>query len=141
MLIAIHFISSLFVLYKDVTERVINNELVIIILALSVINSGVTNFTAWYLICIAIGLALFTTGIFAGGDIKLMLAYLIGIDSQWWPVVFLLTALMGGVMALGYLAYGALCNKMRQVRERGLPYGVPIALSGFLGVWLTSLAH
>ncbi len=67
-----------------------------------------------------------------------MLAFLLGIDTQWWPAVLILTGMIGGLLALAYICYGLYTKKMADVREKGLPYGVPITLAGVCGVFLTS---
>ena len=128
-----------YICYGDITQRIISNKLVLIVLVTSLLSSGLSAFAVIpMLLATLAGLLLFAIGAFAGGDIKLMLAFLPGIALQWWPVVFLLIAIIGGVMAVGYLGYGLWTKRLRAVRERGLPYGVPIAIAGFLGVLLTS---
>ncbi|MCL6271454.1 hypothetical protein M3P05_16150 [Sansalvadorimonas sp. 2012CJ34-2] len=110
------------------------------IVLFSILISGLESFS-WqpYLFVVFAGLILFKINAFAGGDIKLVWAYLLGIDQQWWSVVFLLITGLGGVMAVGYLAYGYFTKNLEAVRKRGLPYGVPIAIGGCLGVWLSSV--
>ena len=114
--------------------------LVLLAASLSLISSGLAAFSPIaYFFAILIGTALFAINAFAGGDIKLMLAFLPAINFNWWPVVLMLTACIGGIMAVGYLTYGLLTKRLEVVLKRGLPYGVPIAISGVFGVWLTSL--
>ncbi|AMO55923.1 prepilin peptidase [Endozoicomonas montiporae] len=140
MILILHLINAGIVVYSDVTRRVINNYQVLLVLILGLFTSGVANLQWGYWAVASIGLLLFFTGVVAGGDIKLLLAYLVGIDSRWWLLVFLLMAIIGGVLALGYLLYGVLINNVQGVRARGLPYGIPIVISGFIGVWLTTIS-
>ena len=126
--------------FSDILHRRINNYLVLIVAVLAMVISGFSAFAVIpFAIATGIGLVLFGFGIFAGGDIKLMLAFLLGIDTQWWPVVFLLTAVIGGVMAAGYLLIGLYKKDLNQVRKKGIPYGVPIVISGLLGILLTTV--
>lgn len=127
------------ILITDITQRRINNYQVLAVFILSLASTGFTAVAPVpLLIATIIGLLLFGFGFFAGGDIKLMLAFLPAISTVWWLPVLVLMAFMGGVMALGYLGYGWLGGRMKQVRERGLPYGVPVAIAGLGGVWLSS---
>ena len=128
-----------YITYSDITQRFISNKLVVVVLGLSLLCTGFSAFALVpILIATVVGLALFAVGAFAGGDIKLMLAFLPGIALEWWSVVLLLTTLIGGVMAVGYLGYGVWTKTLPAVRKRGLPYGVPIAIAGFFGVLLTA---
>ena len=107
---------------------------------LTLLTSGFHAFAPLpFLGAVVAGLALFGLKVMAGGDIKLMLAFLPGIALEWWPVVFVVMAGIGGVMAVGYLGYGWGTNTLPAVRKRGLPYGVPIAIAGCFGVWLTNI--
>ena len=139
MLLFLHLINGAIVAYTDMTRRVINNYQVLLVLILGLVSSGFSNLQWGYWAVASVGFLLFMTGVIAGGDVKLLLAYLVGIDSQWWSLVFMIMTTIGGLMAVGYLAYGLLINNVNSVRESGLPYGIPIVISGFLGVWLTSV--
>ena len=41
-------------------------------------------------------------------------------------------------MALAYLAYGYITSNLKQIQKKGIPYGVPITISGLTGIWLTA---
>lgn len=41
-------------------------------------------------------------------------------------------------MAIGYFIYG-LCTDLAAVRQKGIPYGVPISLVGGFAIYLSSL--
>ena len=84
-----------------------------------------------------IGCLLFAFNIFAGGDIKLALAFLLGIPTTLWPTFIVLTTMSGGLLAACYIISALLTHQVPALRERGIPYGVPIALVGTLCVWLT----
>ncbi|MGY0217804.1 prepilin peptidase [Endozoicomonadaceae bacterium StTr2] len=127
------------IFYSDATKRQIRNPLVVSVAVLSLLCSGLTAFASFpYLVAVLIGIGLFAANAIAGGDIKLILAFLPAIDRSWWVVVLLVIATLGGVMACGYLIYGLLTGKLSAVRQRGLPYGIPIGVGGLLGVWLTA---
>ncbi len=131
---------SSYVIFSDVTRRLIANWLVVLIGSFS-LYSGWGSFV-WlpYSIVLLSLLLLFALGFLGGGDVKLLLGYLLGIDLRWWSTVFLLVTFIGGLMAVAFLSYGYLANRADEVRKRGLPYGVPIAIGGCFGVWLTSIS-
>ena len=87
---------------------------------------------------IAAGLVLFYFGILAAGDSKLLAILSLGISPEYIPLTLVGISIAGGLMASGYLLYG-LCTDLTAVRQRGIPYGVPISLVGGLAVYLSSL--
>ena len=138
-LIFLLVVCAIYISYTDITRRRISNYQVLAVLGLSLLCSGFSALAPIALvIATVVGLVVFVTGAFAGGDIKLLLAFLPGIAVNWWPVVFFVMAVIGGVMALAYLGYGWWTNTLPEVRQRGLPYGVPISIAGLLGVLLTA---
>ncbi|MTI15555.1 hypothetical protein E1189_21385 [Sansalvadorimonas verongulae] len=103
-------------------------------------SGSALSWIAWP-VAFAAGCMLFAFRIVAGGDIKLALALLLGIDAVWWPTFFFITAVSGGLLAIGYLVFACINNTLPQLRQRGIPYGVPIALAGVCGVWLTAVDY
>ena len=131
--------TALIIAYTDITQRRIDNKLILAVAILSIALNGFAQFNpVYYFIAVIIGLLLFGFGIFAGGDIKLMLAFLPAINTEHWPVILMLVAVTGGIIAAGYLIYGLIAGRIQEVRKRGLPYGVPIAFAGCVGVLLSS---
>ena len=138
LILILLLMTVVYILFTDITKRQIYNNQVMAILVLSLVCSGLTAFAPLpYLLAVITGLVLYAIGVFAGGDIKLILAFLPAIQLQYWSLVLMLIAIVGGILAIGYLAYGWSTKQMQEVRERGLPYGVPIALSGYIGVFLS----
>lgn len=130
---------SVYIAVTDISRRHIDNQAVLVVLALSLASSGLAALALWPLLAaILTGVLLFSLGIFGGGDIKLVLAFLPAISLRWWPVFFILVTGLGAVLALGYLGYGLYSNRLQAVRQRGLPYGVAIVLAGIFGVWLSA---
>ncbi|WP_338155364.1 prepilin peptidase [Vibrio metschnikovii] len=87
---------------------------------------------------IAAGLVLFYFGILAAGDSKLLAILSLGISPEYIPLTLVGISIAGGLMASGYLLYG-LCTGLTAVRQRGIPYGVPISLVGGLAVYISAL--
>lgn len=131
-------VTTLWVCYSDIRFRRISNQAVAVTALTSVLASfGMTlSWFAWPVACF-VGCLLFAFNIFAGGDIKLALAFLLGIHTTWWPTFIFLTAIGGGLLAACYMIPALVTRQMPALRERGIPYGAPIALAGTLCVWLT----
>ncbi|MDW2307261.1 MULTISPECIES: prepilin peptidase [Vibrio] len=98
------------------------------------------NWQVWpyTLAILIIGLLLFRFGILAAGDAKLLAILSLGIDPIYMPLTLLGIVFFGGVMAIGYLFYG-LFTDLAKVRQRGIPYGVPICLVGGLAIVVSAL--
>ncbi|WP_275946084.1 prepilin peptidase [Vibrio metschnikovii] len=129
------------IMVGDLRQRVIEHHY---LLALSVVillgwfiqpNWFVLPYT---LAIIAAGLVLFHFRILAAGDSKLLAILSLGISPEYIPLTLVGISIAGGLMASGYLLYG-LCTDLTAVRQRGIPYGVPISLVGALAVYLSSL--
>ncbi|WP_332402848.1 prepilin peptidase [Vibrio metschnikovii] len=129
------------IMIGDLRQRVIHHHY---LLALSVVillgwfiqpNWFVLPYT---LAIIAAGLVLFHFRILAAGDSKLLAILSLGISPEYIPLTLVGISVAGGLMASGYLLYG-LCTDLTAVRQRGIPYGVPISLVGGLAVYLSSL--
>lgn len=129
------------IMIGDLRQRVIDHHY---LLALSVVillgwfiqpNWFVLPYT---LAIIAAGLVLFYFGILAAGDSKLLAILSLGISPEYIPLTLVGISVAGGLMASGYLLYG-LCTDLTAVRQRGIPYGVPISLVGGLAVYISAL--
>ena len=135
------FLSSVFILLLyicviDFTQRkVTNNSIVSLFFLLSylyvdnlqisvMINTG---------LILLIGFILFSVNVIAAGDTKLLVVMSLAIDSQYLVAILLLMALCGGLLALIYYLYGVFTD-MAAVRKRGIPYGIPISISGYIGI-------
>jgi prepilin peptidase CpaA len=128
---------------SDLAHRRIPNGIVaaLALLALIRMGSGAASSWDWTLLAdlaaglgvFAAGAAAFQLGLLGGGDVKLLAAGALWAGaSALWPFLFL-TALAGGLLALGFaLAIGA--ARLRAARDwrPTLPYGVAIAAGGIL---------
>ena len=105
----------------------------------------------WYLalaaaaIAFAIGYALYHFGLMGAGDAKLFTAGALFANLAWLFQFALITALLGGVLAIGYLilrpkkVMRGLTAKGRAEALKsssGIPYGVPIAMAAALTAYL-----
>lgn len=80
-----------------------------------------------------IGFLLFSVNVIAAGDIKLLVVMSLAIEPQYLSAVLLCMTLCGGLLALIYYVYGIFTD-MAAVRHQGIPYGIPISISGYIGI-------
>jgi prepilin peptidase CpaA len=120
----------LFISWQDILLRVISNSSLIVLLCLIVpfiaIQQRVPNIVAALTVIIVL-FPLFIYNIMGGGDIKLMAV--LSLSFSWHQVAdfFFIIIFLGGVVGLVGIIF------FRQsVRERGIPYGVPISLAFIL---------
>jgi len=93
--------------------------------ALLALSAGIVLFAA--------GAALFFAGIWGGGDVKLAAAVGAWVGWTGLPSFLVFMALAGGVMALLILALRPTRRLVPWLAvERGVPYGVAIALAGMI---------
>lgn len=137
------FSVSVIGMYTDIRHRNISNLYCTCILLFSLLFGslyGDFSVPILRMICILlVGIVLFSFSIVGAGDVKLLAAYSLGISPEYWWLTLYLMFILGGVLALSYLMYGWLMNKITDVKKRGLPYGVPITLACLFGMWLSGL--
>ncbi|WP_197467836.1 prepilin peptidase [Marinomonas gallaica] len=82
------------------------------------------------------GLLLFSFRLLGAGDTKLLVVLSFGVDPILIPLLLYATVLLGCLLALIYWAYGCITN-LSAVREKGIPYAIPISISGWSCVALS----
>jgi prepilin peptidase CpaA len=85
------------------------------------------------LVLLCIGFVLHCFSILGAGDTKLMVILTLGISPEMMPLMLYGTAFFGGCLALVYWGIGLVAG-MSKVREKSLPFAVPICLSGSLAI-------
>lgn len=126
---------------SDIYKRYLDNKCILLLLVLVLLgwltqpNWSVLPYT---LAILLIGLVLFYFQLLAAGDTKLLAVLSLGIHPDYLLLTIVGITVIGGIMALGYLLYG-LCTDLTAVRQKGIPYGVPISLVGGFAIYLSSL--
>lgn len=126
---------------SDIYKRYLDNKCILLLLVLVLLgwltqpNWSILPYT---LVILAVGFVLFYFRLLAAGDIKLLAVLSLGIHPDYLPLTIVGITVIGGIMALGYLLYG-LCTDLTVVRQKGIPYGVPISLVGGCAIYLSSL--
>ncbi len=131
----------LLITVSDLRTRKISNTALLILALLLLLgwlsqpNWSVLPYT---LAILLVGLGLFKFGILAAGDTKLLAVLSLGIKPDYIALTLVGIAMLGGLLAIGYLLYGLLTD-LQPVRQRGIPYGVPICLVGGLALYVSAL--
>lgn len=131
----------LLIAINDIKSRFIDNRAVVVLAVLILLGwFSQPNWQIWpYTVAIVLGgLLLFQLGVLGAGDTKLLAVISLGIDPAYMPLTLVGIVMVGGVMALGYLLYGLLTD-LSKIRQRGIPYGVPICLVGGLAIVVSAL--
>ncbi|MEZ8100901.1 prepilin peptidase [Vibrio bivalvicida] len=77
-------------------------------------------------------------GCFGAGDIKLLCAFLLGIKPELTIACLVMVGGLGGVQLVVMYLIGLATNK--SLFEKGIPYGIPISISGFACTTLSFLS-
>lgn len=136
-------VITLSIIWTDIHHRRIGNGQVLIVAVLSLILTEFHTFSLWpWITALVVGCLLFYHRLLAGGDVKLILAYLTGIPVPLWYELALVMAFLGGLQAVIWLAasrFGGTFGGIFDTKERGLPYGVTIGATGLCGIALSVL--
>ncbi|WP_202933147.1 A24 family peptidase [Vibrio navarrensis] len=131
----------LLIAIDDIKSRLIDNRAVVVLTVIILLGWFTQpNWHIWpyTLAIVLVGLLLFQLGVLGAGDTKLLAVISLGIDPAYMPLTLVGIVMVGGVMALGYLLYG-LMTDLSKIRQRGIPYGVPICLVGGLAIVVSAL--
>ncbi|CAM4401134.1 prepilin peptidase [Vibrio agarivorans] len=123
-----------YICYLDWKYRKISNKSSILVFALCIFMSfKVDSSVSWAIVCVAVCYILYGLNVFAGGDIKLFIAFLPAISYEYILYVVHLIFLLGG--AVVFLIYSVdYLSKSQAMEKRGVPFGIPISIACFVGV-------
>lgn len=127
---------AFFICYQDISKREISNHIVLLVSAISFMlllnqqNYAVLPYSALLLLS---GFILFQLNIIAAGDIKLLTAFSLAINPQYLLLTLVLIGFCGGALGGGYYLLGLLTD-LEKVKQRGIPYGIPICAGCLFGI-------
>lgn len=128
-------------IFSDARNRFIPNRLVISVLVISAVVALLNDFffqsLLYALVVFGFFLVLWLANVLGGGDIKLVVAYSVGVEPQFTVFMICFIGLLGGLQIAVMYIWGGLRKK--PAFERGIPYGIPIVLSGLFFSTLTLL--
>lgn len=94
---------------------------------------------SYSLMIIVIGFILFVFRILGAGDTKLLAIVSLGVHPAIMPLMLFGVIILGGLLAISYLVYGCFTD-WHTLRERGIPYTIPISISGGICIALSYLS-
>lgn len=135
-LLAALAIALLIAAFTDIRTRKISNKLCLAVALGAPLFWWSTGLALWPGValqfataagCFALCAGMFALRQMGGGDVKLLTALALWIQPLWFLQLFLVMAVVGGVLTLGF---GAWFIASRQKERVGIPYGIAIATAG-----------
>lgn len=130
------------VLIQDVRKREIRHRYLLCLVSLILVmwlenpNFYIVPYSFAILV---VGFVLHVFDILGAGDSKLLCVISFGVDPELFFLFIYMTVFMGGLFALAYLIYGYFTN-LKLARHRGVPYAVPISISGGAMILLSHIS-
>ena len=110
-----------------------NNFLALVLVMLITPNESLNILAG--LACITFGLVLWKLNVIGAGDVKLLSVLILGIQDQFvLAVTMIITSSSLIMMVLMWLSDRFLSTTLL---NKGIPYGIPISIGGFIGVLAT----
>ncbi|WP_050778594.1 A24 family peptidase [Vibrio coralliilyticus] len=124
---------------EDFKKRKARNNYIVLVFIFSIIslNSSdeLTNQIILTVVIFMTFFSLWAIQVMGAGDVKLITALALGIKPEFVLLYLIVIGLLGGIQAL-YMWFHP-----GSKRNRGLPFTLPISLSGFIFYSLTQLTH
>lgn len=133
-MIFIAIVLSLFIICSDIRHRKISNTLIFGVLIMSTITAWNNNFLLDSLLnalmIFVFFFALWSVNVLGGGDVKLIAAFSVGVTPPFIIQMLCLIGLLGGVQLVLIYFWSNISKK--SLFKKGIPYGLPITLSGLI---------
>ena len=128
--------------YDDLRIRTVRHRyllcLAVLFLSLWTVQPNYEAIT-YSLIVIIAGFFLDMFRLLGAGDSKLLAIILLGVDPKFFSLVLYGAIFLGGIIAVAYYIYGVFTD-LSEVRKKGIPFAVPIAISGAVGLFLSHIS-
>lgn len=151
VLICVLAVLLLWAAFTDMRERIISNRTVLAIACLYpayALAAGLDPSLSGWVGALLVGIAvlsvsagLFALNLFGGGDAKMLAATALWAGPGLLAQFLLITAITGGLLAVGFLVYGRVIRSANETAASGdgtldiLPYGVAITVGGLFVCW------
>ncbi len=133
---------AVLVMVSDIRSRLISNRLCVGILMINSLIAFSAGYLWQTLPYSALGLMVFgllwLRGVMGGGDVKLLLAFSVGISPVFLLLALCAVGLLGGVQVVWMYLAGRV--RRQPAFSRGIPYGIPVTVSGLIFTLLSFLA-
>lgn len=143
MLLIILLVLLIKVAIRDINERSVSHSDLLWLTGTLLLGwFWHVNIAVWpYTLGIVVGgFGLFCLGILGAGDTKLLAVLSLGVSPVFMPIMLYSLVFLGGILAVGYLLYG-LATDLAKVRQKGIPYAVPISVVGGAFIFLSYIAR
>ncbi len=141
--IPVLFFLSILISWKDMKYRIIPNKHVAFILLstflLSISHGYFINTVTIAVLVLMVGTLLWRKGFIGGGDVKLLAVFSLGVDPQYQLLVLLLLTCFTFVQ-LVIASISCRAERCRFSLDKGIPLGIPISFSYWLGCVLSVLS-
>lgn len=133
-LIFVNFLIIIYVCFSDGTNRKIPNNLNKIALAFSILvalhNGHLMTSLPIAVLCFVVFFILWYLRVIGAGDVKLLCSLIIGIEPKLVTATLITIGFLGGILVSIMYLIGKIAGF--DSYKKGIPYGIPIALSCFI---------
>lgn len=137
-IVAFIFLNLILIASSDIrTRQVRHRDLLCLIFLILLLWYWQPN---WHILpysglILLVGFGLHIFKLLGAGDTKLLFVISLGVAPEFLSLYIYGTVLLGGVFAMAYLY----CTDMMKVRQRGVPYAVPISFMGSLMILISNV--
>lgn len=143
LLIALNLLIFSCVCIFDWKHRKIPNNLNKIALVFNLVVALLNGYLALSLpisiVCFFVGVLLWYLRVLGAGDVKLLAALIVGIQPNLVTATLISIGFMGGILVIVMCVIGKV--KRFNIYKKGIPYGIPIALSCFIFSTISILSN
>lgn len=108
-------------------------------LVIALLNGYLSSSLPISIVCFFVGVLLWYLKILGAGDVKLLAALVVGIQPNLVTATLISIGFMGGILVIVMYVIGKV--KRFNIYKKGIPYGIPIALSGFIFSTISILSN
>ncbi|MBJ2145297.1 prepilin peptidase [Vibrio sp. IB15] len=142
-LISLNLSILFFVCIFDWKHRKIPNNLnkvaLVVNLFVALSNGYLASSLPISIVCFAVGVLLWYLKVLGAGDVKLLAALIVGVQPNLVIAALISIGFMGGILVILMYVVGKV--KRFNIYKKGIPYGIPIALSCFIFSTISTLSN
>jgi prepilin peptidase CpaA len=108
-------------------------------LVVALLNGYLASSLPISIVCFFVGVLLWYLRVLGAGDVKLLAALIVGIQPNLVTATLISIGFMGGILVIVMCVIGKV--KRFNIYKKGIPYGIPIALSCFIFSTISILSN
>ncbi len=117
----------------------LNNFTLVANLVVALLNGYLASSLPISIVCFFVGVLLWYLKVLGAGDVKLLAALIVGVQPNLVIATLISIGFMGGWLVLIMYVIGKI--KRFNAYKKGIPYGIPIALSCFIFSTISTLSN